>query len=86
MGIGKLGAILECTNDDHYLPFVSFSFTFCFVADRCGGETTYAAVSDSSGKEIFRHEMPDEDDKANVEALKKEYPGAMPYFFPQDAD
>lgn len=55
-------------------------------ADRCGGETTYAAVSDSSGKEIFRHEMPDEDDKANVEALKKEYPGAMPYFFPQDAD
>ena len=28
----------------------------------------------------------DEDDKANVTVLQKEYPGAMPYFFSQDPD
>ena len=30
--------------------------------------------------------MPDEEDKANVTNLEKEYPGAMPYFFSQDPD
>merc|ERR1719296_225183 len=28
-------------------------------ADRCGGDTSYATVSDSDGKELFRHSMPD---------------------------
>lgn len=56
------------------------------AADRCGGEVSYAKVSDSNGKELFRHEMPDEDDKANVSVLKAKYPGAMPYFFSQDPD
>jgi len=55
-------------------------------ADRCGGDTSYAMVSDSTGKEIFRHSMPDEEDKANVSTLEQEYPGAMPYFFSQDPD
>jgi len=55
-------------------------------ADRCGGDTSYAMVADSTGKEIFRHCMPDEEDKANVSNLEKEYPGAMPYFFSQDPD
>lgn len=55
-------------------------------ADRCGGDTSYAFVSDSSGKEVFRHCMPDEEDKANVDVLAKKYPGAMPYFFSQDPD
>ena len=55
-------------------------------ADRCGGDTSYAMVSDATGKEIFRHCMPDEEDKANVSNLEKEYPGAMPYFFSQDPD
>jgi predicted dehydrogenase len=54
-------------------------------ADRCGGTTSYAKV-EKDGKEVFRHEMPDEEDKANVTALEKEYPGAMPYFFSQDPD
>jgi len=54
-------------------------------ADRCGGETSYAMV-EKDGVEIFRHSMPDEEDKGNVEALEKEYPGAMPYFFSQDPD
>jgi predicted dehydrogenase len=55
-------------------------------ADRCGGDVSYAAVADASGKEAFRHSMPDEDDKANVSVLQEEYPGAMPYFFSQDPD
>ncbi|KAG7343279.1 hypothetical protein IV203_021224 [Nitzschia inconspicua] len=54
-------------------------------ADRCGGDVSWAAV-DMDGKEVFRHSMPDEDDKANVTVLQKEYPGAMPYFFSQDPD
>jgi len=55
-------------------------------ADRCGGDTSYATVTDPSGKELFRHSMPDEDDEANVAVLEKKYPGAMPYFFSQDPD
>ena len=45
-------------------------------ADRCGGDVSYAKV-EQDGKEVFRHSMPDEDDKANVSVLQKEYPGAM---------
>jgi len=45
-------------------------------ADRCGGDTSYAKV-EKDGKEVFRHSMPDEEDKANVSVLEKEYPGAM---------
>jgi len=55
-------------------------------ADRCGGDTSYATVSDASGAEVFRHSMPDEEDKANVSVLEAKYPGAMPYFFSQDPD
>mmetsp|Transcript_10637 Transcript_10637/g.12791 ORF Transcript_10637/g.12791 Transcript_10637/m.12791 type:complete len:369 (-) Transcript_10637:151-1257(-) len=55
-------------------------------ADRCGGDTSYAMVSDADGNELFRHSMPDEDDKANVAVLEAKYPGAMPYFFAQDPD
>eukprot|EP00339_Tiarina_fusa_P023285 CAMPEP_0117011164 /NCGR_PEP_ID=MMETSP0472-20121206/9654_1 /TAXON_ID=693140 ORGANISM="Tiarina fusus, Strain LIS" /NCGR_SAMPLE_ID=MMETSP0472 /ASSEMBLY_ACC=CAM_ASM_000603 /LENGTH=368 /DNA_ID=CAMNT_0004713879 /DNA_START=37 /DNA_END=1143 /DNA_ORIENTATION=+ len=54
-------------------------------ADRCGGDVSWAKV-DINGEEVFRHSMPDEEDKANVEVLQKEYPGAMPYFFSQDPD
>ena len=54
-------------------------------ADRCGGDTSYAKV-EKDGKEVFRHSMPDDDDKAMVAELEKKYPGAMPYFFSQDPD
>mmetsp|Transcript_17935 Transcript_17935/g.36133 ORF Transcript_17935/g.36133 Transcript_17935/m.36133 type:complete len:233 (-) Transcript_17935:223-921(-) len=54
-------------------------------ADRCGGDTSYAKV-EQDGKEVFRHSMPDEEDKAMVKALEAKYPGAMPYFFSQDPD
>lgn len=55
-------------------------------ADRCGGTDSYAAVSDASGKEVFRYYMPDDDDKGHIEKLKSMYPTAMPYFFTQDPD
>merc|ERR1712241_592921 len=55
-------------------------------ADRCGGDTSYAMVSNKAGKELFRHSMPDAEDQANVSVLEKKYPGAMPYFFSQDPD
>jgi len=55
-------------------------------ADRCGGDTSYAMVSDANGNEMFRHSMPDEEDKVNVSLLEEKYPGAMPYFFSQDPD
>jgi predicted dehydrogenase len=45
-------------------------------ADRCGGDTSYAKV-EKDGVEVFRHSMPDEEDKANVSVLEQEYPGAM---------
>jgi predicted dehydrogenase len=55
------------------------------VGDRCGGDVSWASVEEE-GKEVFRHSMPDEEDKAGVTALEAEYPGAMPYFFSQDPD
>jgi len=55
-------------------------------ADRCGGDVTYAVVTDADGNEVFRYNMPDEDDKAHVKELEKKYPNAMPYFFSQDPD
>ena len=55
-------------------------------ADRCGGTDSYATVTSAEGEEVFRYYMPDEEDKANVEALSAKYPGAMPYFFTQDPD
>lgn len=55
-------------------------------ADRCGGTDSFATVSDSEGKEVFRYYMPDEDDKVHVKELEAKYPTAMPYFFTQDPD
>jgi predicted dehydrogenase len=54
-------------------------------ADRCGGDTSYAMVQ-IDGQEVFRHSMPDDEDKAQVAVLEAKYPGAMPYFFSQDPD
>ena len=55
-------------------------------ADRCGGTDSFGMVTDTSGKEVFRYYMPDEEDKAHVESLQQQYPDAMPYFFTQDPD
>ncbi|KAL7430455.1 hypothetical protein ACHAXM_002288 [Skeletonema potamos] len=56
------------------------------AADRCGGTDSYATVTDTDGKEVFRYWMPDEEDKATVQKLQAKYPTAMPYFFTQDPD
>jgi len=55
-------------------------------ADRCGGEDSFATVTDGNGEEVFRYYMPDEEDKKLVAELKEKYPTAMPYFFTQDPD
>ncbi|GMI02026.1 hypothetical protein TrLO_g10431 [Triparma laevis f. longispina] len=59
--------------------------TVAVQADRCGGDVSYATVSNDS-VETYRHSMPDEHDIENVKLLEKKYPGAMPYFFSQDPD
>jgi len=56
------------------------------AADRCGGTDSYATVSDTSGDEVFRYYMPDEEDQQMVDDLTAKYPEAMPYFFTQDPD
>merc|ERR1712071_695734 len=55
-------------------------------ADRCGGDTSYATVSSASDGELFRYNMPDEEDRVLVDQLTAKYPTAMPYFFTQDLD
>jgi len=55
-------------------------------ADRCGGDASFANVTNSAGEELFTYTMPDDDDLAHVKSLEKKYPGAMPYFFSQDPD
>jgi predicted dehydrogenase len=60
--------------------------TVSVQADRCGGEDSFATVTDGEGKEVFRYYMPDEEDKKLVAELKEKYPTAMPYFFTQDPD
>mmetsp|Transcript_2997 Transcript_2997/g.4528 ORF Transcript_2997/g.4528 Transcript_2997/m.4528 type:complete len:428 (+) Transcript_2997:97-1380(+) len=56
------------------------------AADRCGGTDSFATVTDTDGKEVFRYWMPDDEDKATVQTLQAKYPTAMPYFFTQDPD
>ena len=46
------------------------------AADRCGGETSWALV-EKDGQEVFRHTMPDSEDKELVKTLEEKYPGAM---------
>jgi predicted dehydrogenase len=57
------------------------------AADRCGGDDSVGILTDAStGKELARFTMPDEEAVANTPALKAKYGDAMPYFFAQDPD
>jgi predicted dehydrogenase len=57
------------------------------AADRCGGDDSVGIVTDaSSGKELARYTMPDEETVANTSNLQHKYGDAMPYFFAQDPD
>ena len=53
-------------------------------ADRCGGDVSYANVTNAAGEELFKYTMPDDDDLAHVKSREQKYSGAMPYFFSQD--
>jgi predicted dehydrogenase len=57
------------------------------AADRCGGDDSVGIVTDAStGKEVARFTMPDDETVANTPNLKGKYGDAMPYFFAQDPD
>lgn len=57
------------------------------AADRCGGDDSVGIITNSStGEELVRYAMPDEDTIANIPTLEAKYNGAMPYFFTQDPD
>jgi predicted dehydrogenase len=57
------------------------------AADRCGGDDSVGVVTDaSSGKELARYTMPDDEAVANTPNLQQKYGEAMPYFFAQDPD
>jgi predicted dehydrogenase len=58
------------------------------AADRCGGDDSVGIVTDAStGQELARFSMPDEETVANGPSLIKKYgEGLMPYFVAQDPD
>ena len=57
------------------------------AADRCGGDDSVGIITDaSSGKDLARYTMPDNDTVAAIDTLKAKYGNAMPYFFAQDPD
>ncbi len=56
------------------------------MADRCGGNVSYAKVMDSKGMQIEKFEFPDAETQVKVEKLCAEDPEMMPYFFVQSDD
>jgi len=56
------------------------------MADRCGGNVSYAAVLNREGKEVGKFEFPDEDELAKVNKMVEADPEMMPYFFVQSDD
>ena len=56
------------------------------MADRCGGNISFAVVKDANGAEVRKFEFPDEELLAKVNSKIKEDPEMMPYFFIQSDD
>lgn len=57
------------------------------IADRCGGNVSYASVINSkTKKELGKFEFPDAAIQKKVDALSKADPEMMPYFFVQSDD
>jgi len=56
------------------------------MADRCGGNISFAVVKDSSGAEVKKFEFPDQELLQKVDLSVKEDPEMMPYFFIQSDD
>mmetsp|Transcript_3533 Transcript_3533/g.4349 ORF Transcript_3533/g.4349 Transcript_3533/m.4349 type:complete len:347 (-) Transcript_3533:206-1246(-) len=56
------------------------------MADRCGGNVSFASVKDAEGVEIEKFEFPDAKTQEKVEKQCAEDPEMMPYFFVQSDD
>lgn len=56
------------------------------MADRCGGNVSYAKVMDKRGVEIEKFEFPDAETQDKVAKQCAEDPEMMPYFFVQSDD
>mmetsp|Transcript_15570 Transcript_15570/g.22992 ORF Transcript_15570/g.22992 Transcript_15570/m.22992 type:complete len:439 (-) Transcript_15570:257-1573(-) len=56
------------------------------MADRCGGNVSYASVLDARGQEISKFEFPDPANIEKVNAQVAADPDMMPYFFVQSDD
>lgn len=56
------------------------------MADRCGGNVSFASVKDESGIEIEKFEFPDAETQEKVDKQCAADPEMMPYFFVQSDD
>jgi predicted dehydrogenase len=56
------------------------------MADRCGGNVSFAVVKDENGQDVQKFEFPDPETAAKVEEQVKADPEMMPYFFVQGDD
>jgi hypothetical protein len=56
------------------------------MADRCGGNVSFAVVKDEAGKEVERFEFPTPAEQAQIEQQVVSDPAMMPYFFVQRKD
>jgi hypothetical protein len=81
-------------NDQYISDFsrIGFSVTtksgvsVSVMADRCGGNVSFASVKNGSGVEVEKFEFPDAETQKKVEAQCAEDPEMMPYFFVQSDD
>ena len=56
------------------------------MADRCGGNISYAVVLDKNGDEVGKFEFPNKEEQVKVNKLIESDPDMMPYFFVQSDD
>lgn len=56
------------------------------MADRCGGNVSFAVVKDENGNEVKKFEFPDSTEMKKIDAMCKADPEMMPYFFVQSDD
>uniref|UniRef100_A0A7S3VEF7 Gfo/Idh/MocA-like oxidoreductase N-terminal domain-containing protein n=1 Tax=Chaetoceros debilis TaxID=122233 RepID=A0A7S3VEF7_9STRA len=82
-------------NDEYISDFsrIGFSVTtkdsdnsVSVMADRCGGNVSFASVKNADGVEIEKFNFPDEETLKKVEKQCEEDPEMMPYFFVQSDD
>jgi len=82
-------------NDEYISDFsrIGFSVTtkdsdnsVSVMADRCGGNVSFASVKNADGVEIEKFNFPDEETQKKVEKQCEEDPEMMPYFFVQSDD